>query len=235
MHTLQEDCNQVLETLATAIANENIVPGSLASVQQKKTEYLELFKNGVQQFKDEVIKGFTLMTDHLFSTLSNQEARLLVRDLLSLSEKLNSEEKIRAYLPKLQESKTWKEILSISASLLDHLYKPAAEFYNQGKYAEAISCFLALVWLDVKNYHNLLFLGHSYFQAARYNEAATFYILAAQLSQDTEIFLFLIHTYEKLGDTAQVQECAKIGLEEEAMQEHTDVNRLNFFKQKALR
>ena len=42
MHTLQEDCNQVLETLATAIANENIVPGSLASVQQKKTEYLTL-------------------------------------------------------------------------------------------------------------------------------------------------------------------------------------------------
>lgn len=95
-------------------------------------------------------------------------------DNKELAEQLASE-----VLKKMEEHEgmTIKDAIGISDKALEEVYSLAYNFYNHGKYREAISLFELLTGASPKTYKYVLGLAASYHQIQAYEEAfAGFYI-----------------------------------------------------------
>jgi len=232
---IKKRAKKAAATLATELAEAESSPlanSPLANKEQKKLSYKKKIEEKLETFQKECSEGFQIMIQGISSILWGKEKERFVLEMESLLQKVNTEEKLEAYLTTIGEGKTWREVLSISDFFMESLYKVAVSLFNAGKYEEAISSFTSLAWIDSKQYIYFVALGFSLFHANRYEEALYAYFAAAPYAPDTSLFLYLSDCYEKIGKREKAKMCLEAGLQEEETSPLPQKERLEMFQKK---
>jgi type III secretion system low calcium response chaperone LcrH/SycD len=103
-------------------------------------------------------------------------------DGIDLNDPRQAEAAAQILLSETQKNgKTLKESMNLSEDLVEEIYALAYNYYNQGKYEEAVSIFYLLVSLAPKEYRFILGLAATYHQMKDYSNAAYGFYMASWL------------------------------------------------------
>lgn len=113
-------------------------------------------------------------------------------------------EKMQAFAEQLREkmakeNKTLQQVIGVKDKTVEELYNVAYNYYNLGKYKEALSLFVFLASLASKNPRYLFGLASTAYQLGYYNDAGIFFFLT--LNEDPSHVMatyFLCDVFVKL-------------------------------------
>lgn len=227
---IKKDIGHTVETLLNEYISAQ--PGSLAAshINQKKLSIEKLLIDGIEQFKEECCKGIELMLNELSSIMEKEKQALFAQEYQQFLQQMNTEKQKNNFFKLLDEGKSCREAFLLSDFFMSSLYQAATHFFELKQYKDAISSFASLCWLDKDNYVYPLFLGFSYFQNKKYEEALYAYMAAAPNAPDTTPLLYMAECFLHLGNPDKAKLCAEKGLEEEQLSPTPDRDRIALFE-----
>ncbi len=151
---------------------------------------------------------------HILGQIAQQDPKKAEALSQSIREKFNSiltPSVFTLIVLKVVAGQSWREAFGISTELLNTLYEQAKIIFEEGRFQEAVSCFIFLSWFDGKQYDFWMALGHSHFHNAEHLLAIKAYKVASKTcAEEAWPHLYSALCFEALGN----QDEAKISVQE---------------------
>lgn len=180
---LDREINQSLAPLCQTIAEEAGLPQEALLSPKAKAESIENeMKAEITNYRKKCTEGFVLCVDEMQEIARKDptiELQVVKQNLSMAFDKLDSLDTIKNYVKEVLSGQTWRELLGISESSLQALYKGAKAMFDEKRYREAESAFCFLATLDSSQYAFWLGLGHCCFHNKNFKEATNAYAMAS--------------------------------------------------------
>lgn len=174
-----------VHALAAAMVEDIAVPtNALVSKQQQIQKIEEQFISDLDAMKKVCHEGLSYCIgalQELASLDSSIDMAAFKSHLIDSFDRIDSAETVAKLGAELLQGKTWKELLQISNSAIEMLYRGAKSHFDAKSYDKAESAFSFLVVIDPSHYQFWLGLGHSAFNLHHKEKAINAYAMASMV------------------------------------------------------
>jgi len=198
----------------------NSLPELLCSGPEKPTPFPKNKKAMIHERKEELLalrlrcqEGLQLIIESMTATDQTQ-ATALSQILHEKFASICNPSIFTLVVLGVVAGKSWREAFKIPKESCNALYEEAKKIFEEGKFQEAISCFIFLTWLDGKQYDFWIALGHSYYHSANHCLAVKAYEIASHTNPN-EVWphIYSALCFEALCNQEEAKESILKGLE----------------------